>query len=153
MQDHSPPTLQDFVSFLNDAASFMGQSNENAIAVHCRGGKGRSGVMCCAWLLYTKECATADQAMAKFALSRTEMRTHGKLQGVETPSQKRYVYQVDQLLKKQNRCGRASGRAGGQDWGGLVLTRTHSHVYLFVVLRAGTSRPRRRPCPCPAPRP
>ena len=27
----------------------------------------------------------------------------GSLQGVETPSQKRYIYQLDQLLRKQGR--------------------------------------------------
>ncbi len=101
--DHSPPTIEMLVSFLNDASGYMSENIKNTIAVHCRGGKGRSGSFCCAWLLYTQECATADEALAKFALSRTEWRKSGKLQGVETPSQKRYIYQLDQLLTRQNR--------------------------------------------------
>jgi len=36
-----------------------------------------------------------------FAKARTKAKMEGKLQGFETPSQKRYVYQLDQLLKKQ----------------------------------------------------
>ncbi|GMH66959.1 hypothetical protein TrRE_jg9251 [Triparma retinervis] len=103
VQDHSPPTMESFVSFMNDAGKYIGSGEDGkTIAVHCRGGKGRSGSLCCAWLLYSKECATADKALAKFALSRTESRMVGSLQGVETPSQKRYIYQVEQLLLKQN---------------------------------------------------
>ena len=29
-------------------------SNENVLAVHCRGGKGRTGSLCCSWLLYSE---------------------------------------------------------------------------------------------------
>jgi protein-tyrosine phosphatase len=103
VQDHSPPTLSVFIHFLNDATTFMNESTESTIAVHCRGGKGRSGVLCCAWLMHAKEAKSADAAMALFAMSRTEWRggASGKLQGVETPSQKRYVYQLEQLMKKQ----------------------------------------------------
>jgi len=39
--------------------------------------------------------------MAQFGKGRTDFNKVGKLQGVETPSQKRYLFQVDQLLKKQ----------------------------------------------------
>ncbi|GMH79772.1 hypothetical protein TrST_g5365 [Triparma strigata] len=104
VQDHSPPKMDTFIAFLNDASEYMSQNDgKNTIAVHCRGGKGRSGSLCCAWLLYSKECATAEQALARFAVTRTESRMEGSLQGVETPSQKRYIYQLDQLLRKQNR--------------------------------------------------
>ncbi|GMH80186.1 hypothetical protein TL16_g08437 [Triparma laevis f. inornata] len=104
VQDHSPPTMDTFISCLNDASTYMSQNDgKNTIAVHCRGGKGRSGSLCCAWLLFSKECATAEQALARFAVTRTESRMEGSLQGVETPSQKRYIYQLDQLLRKQNR--------------------------------------------------
>ena len=88
---------------MNDAGKYIGSGEDGkTIAVHCRGGKGRSGSLCCAWLLYSKECDSADKALAKFAVSRTESRMGGSLQGVETPSQKRYIYQVEQLLQKQN---------------------------------------------------
>jgi len=43
VQDHGPPTMKNFVDFLNDASEFMRKDKENVIAVHCKGGKGRSG--------------------------------------------------------------------------------------------------------------
>jgi len=66
--------MSTFVDYINNASEYMGMSVDNVLAVHCRGGKGRSGVLCCAWLLYSGECRTADEAMAKFAVSRTEWR-------------------------------------------------------------------------------
>jgi len=65
IQDHSPPTMKHFVDFLNDAGLFMAQEKGRVVAVHCKGGKGRSGSLCCAWLLYSRECETADAALEK----------------------------------------------------------------------------------------
>eukprot|EP00966_Prymnesium_polylepis_P070608 1640849-Prymnesium_polylepis.1 len=71
------------------------------VAVHCRGGKGRTGSLCCAWLLYTRTCDDADDALNMFALERTELSLGSrKLQGVDTPSQRRYVQYVHALLSK-----------------------------------------------------
>ena len=73
------------------------------LAVHCRGGKGRTGSFCCAWLLYSRECDDADDALALFALERTELSLgKKKLQGVETPSQRRYVQYVHTLLQRHD---------------------------------------------------
>ena len=105
IQDHSPPKMGDFIDFLNDAGLYIRENNgKNVIAVHCRGGKGRSGSLCCAWLLYSGLCETPEEALALFAISRTNENRgkNGKLQGVETPSQKRYIMQVATLLKTQD---------------------------------------------------
>ena len=103
IRDHSPPSMRNFVDFLNDASTFMRLGDGgNVLAIHCKGGKGRSGSLCCAWLLFTKECGTADEAMRRFGEMRTDFNKEGKIQGVETPSQKRYVHQIELLLKKQN---------------------------------------------------
>jgi protein-tyrosine phosphatase len=45
----------------------------HTLAIHCRGGKGRTGSMCCAWLLYSRACLDADDALTHFALERTEL--------------------------------------------------------------------------------
>ena len=85
--------MAQFVEFLNHASASAARGR--LLAVHCRGGKGRTGSMCCAWLLYTKTCDDADDALNLFALERTELALgRKKLQGVETPSQRRYVHQV-----------------------------------------------------------
>lgn len=100
VQDHTPPTMAQFVDFLNSAAASAARGR--LLAVHCRGGKGRTGSVCCAWLLYTKVCEDADDALALFALERTELGLgRKKLQGVDTPSQRRYVHQVAAMLQAQ----------------------------------------------------
>ena len=68
-------------------------------AVHCRGGKGRTGTMICAWLLWTGHCSTACDALDLFQRRRTDEKIRGKWQGVETESQKRYVSYVERYLR------------------------------------------------------
>ena len=99
IQDHTPPTMQQFVDFLN---SMHTKPASRTLAIHCRGGKGRTGSMCCAWLLYSRACLDADDALTHFALERTELSLgQKKIQGVDTPSQRRYVHQLDALLRAQ----------------------------------------------------
>jgi len=123
IQDHTPPTMAQFVHFLNSSGPRAAADVEHVLAVHCRGGKGRTGSMVCAWLLYSRECETADDALALFALARTELGIGSRrLQGVDTPSQRRYVSQLAAMLMHQGafldtpaadvRAG-AAGRAGG----------------------------------------
>ena len=94
----TPPLMHQIIEFLMDAREYMEESPENVLCLHCDQGTGRSGVMCCAWLLYTRQVPSAREALKHFGLTRTEIRVANKLQGVETPSQKRYVQCVDQLL-------------------------------------------------------
>lgn len=109
VQDHTPPKISQFVYFLNHAIAVQ-HDPEKIIVCHCRGGKGRTGSFCCAWLLYQREVVDAADAMEMFAVMRTDMTlkrnvTHWKgaprLQGVETPSQVRYVGYVERLLREQ----------------------------------------------------
>eukprot|EP00913_Durusdinium_trenchii_P031377 g29377.t1 len=53
------------------AGAWMSECRSNIVAVHCRGGKGRTGSFCCAWLLYTKEAEDAEDALNFFALRRS----------------------------------------------------------------------------------
>merc|ERR1719356_1944783 len=93
IQDHSPPRMEQFLAFLADARKFRGESEDNIIAVHCKAGKGRTGSLCCAWLLYAKKKRTVQDALDLFAYRRTDPRMRGRLRGVETPSQVRYIRQ------------------------------------------------------------
>ncbi|KAL1499580.1 hypothetical protein AB1Y20_011780 [Prymnesium parvum] len=99
IQDHTPPSMEQYVHFLNEAAAFASERPSGVIVVHCRGGKGRTGSMVCAWLLFTGVCVDAEDALHLFALERTEL-TLGrkKLQGVDTPSQRRSVCAISAWL-------------------------------------------------------
>ena len=81
VQDHTPPTMAQFVELLNTAAAAAHRGR--LLVIHCRGGKGRTGCACCAWLLYACEATDADDALAIFALERTELGLgRRRLQGV-----------------------------------------------------------------------
>lgn len=106
IQDHTPPLLENFLEFLVLAQEFLSKGAEQVLAVHCKGGKGRTGSLCCAWLLYSGEAEDAEDARNFFALQRTDMRKDRKkkkkqVQGVETPSQVRYVEYIHKLLAAQ----------------------------------------------------
>jgi hypothetical protein len=103
VQDHTPPNMDIIMEFLSDASNFVLDGKDRVIAVHCRGGKGRTGTLVCAWLLYTEFCTKDADALNHFAITRTELRKGSKtLQGVDTPSQKRYINHVDQWLTRNN---------------------------------------------------
>eukprot|EP00039_Didymoeca_costata_P018887 m.335385 g.335385 ORF g.335385 m.335385 type:complete len:559 (-) comp17585_c0_seq1:74-1750(-) len=103
VQDHTPPTMDIIMTFLADASEFVKGGKQRVLAVHCRGGKGRTGTMVCSWLLYSGYCRTAEDALTEFATARTELRkASNKLQGVDTPSQKRYVKQIAEWLARNN---------------------------------------------------
>ncbi|OLP83258.1 Tetratricopeptide repeat protein 1 [Symbiodinium microadriaticum] len=102
-EDHRPPPLTELLRFLEVTQGWTKRCRQNVTAVHCRGGKGRTGSFCCSWLLYTKEAEDAEDALNFFALRRTDLEKKrlSKVQGVETPSQVRYVGYVDRLLREQ----------------------------------------------------
>jgi len=98
IQDHTPPTMKQFIDFLRDVQEMLNENQSGTIAVHCRGGKGRTGSLCCAWLLFSRMCKHATEALGHFAEQRTDKGLVGKPKGVETPSQLRYVQQLAQHL-------------------------------------------------------
>lgn len=104
VQDHMPPQLSQIVEFLRLGREWTELKKDRILAVHCRGGKGRTGVFCCAWLLYTREAEDAQDALNYFSVHRTDMhdRFQSKVQTVETPSQMRYVRYIEQMLRRQD---------------------------------------------------
>ena len=69
----------------------MSTNKDNVIAVHCKGGKGRTGCCIAAWLIYSKQFKTAKEALDFFGGRRMDVAKGVKFQGVETPSQVSWV--------------------------------------------------------------
>lgn len=100
LDDHNPTDLWTMVVFARDVHAFMKRNpEENVAVVHCKGGKGRTGTMICAYMLYSELQSAADDAMGFFGKQRTAA-SAAKFQGVESPSQGRYVRYFERLLRE-----------------------------------------------------
>lgn len=45
--------------FVNDVNAWMNADNSNVVAIHCKGGKGRTGTMICTWLIESGQFSEA----------------------------------------------------------------------------------------------
>lgn len=95
--DHNAPSpIKLIPEFVRDAQEFLREHVDNVVAIHCKAGKGRTGVMiaCLLRALEPVKFKNADAALEYFGTIRT---ADGK--GVTIPSQKRYVRYWDLMTQ------------------------------------------------------
>ncbi|XP_006879670.1 PREDICTED: phosphatidylinositol 3,4,5-trisphosphate 3-phosphatase TPTE2-like [Elephantulus edwardii] len=102
IDDHNVPTLSEMVTFTKEVDEWLAEHDENIVVIHCKGGKGRTGTMICACLIAGGIFATAEESLNYFGERRTDKTTSSKFQGVETPSQSRYVEYFAQVKNNYN---------------------------------------------------
>ncbi|XP_064413855.1 putative tyrosine-protein phosphatase TPTE isoform X4 [Latimeria chalumnae] len=102
IDDHHVPALEDMLKFTASVREWMAEDERNIIAIHCKGGKGRTGTMICTWLIDSDQFESAKESLDYFGERRTDTSVSSKFQGVETPSQSRYVGYYE-IMKAQNR--------------------------------------------------
>ena len=71
-EDHSPPLLAELLHFCHQSSRWCRRHRKNVVVVHCKGGKGRTGVMVAAFLLWTGHRRCAQDALELFSFRRTE---------------------------------------------------------------------------------
>ena len=92
--DHNPCPIKLILEFCIDICLYL-LKNPNAVAaVHCKAGKGRTGVMICSYLVFSHLCESSEKAFRYYARIRTKDNT-----GVTIPSQKRYIKYFETFLQ------------------------------------------------------
>ncbi|XP_048510883.1 phosphatidylinositol 3,4,5-trisphosphate 3-phosphatase and dual-specificity protein phosphatase PTEN isoform X2 [Athalia rosae] len=138
--DHNPPMLSQIRPFCDDVHSWLSQDRENVAVVHCKAGKGRTGVMVCCYLLHSKQFSTATEALNFYGTKRTHDR-----KGVTIPSQRRYVgyyasliqeeliYEPVNLILQQIRLDPVPIFNGGQGYLSFVISASNEKIFISDV--------------------
>lgn len=60
------------VDFCKNVSEFLDASEHNVAGIHCKAGKGRTGVMISCYLVYSGYCKTAREALVYYGTVRTK---------------------------------------------------------------------------------
>jgi hypothetical protein len=127
-RDHNVPHLQVLDRFLKTAKSWLDEDAENVVALHCKAGKGRAGMMSCALLLHMGYCVDAKNAIAHYDKLRV-----WKEKALTVPSQIRYVSYAEKISNNI----RVDKNFSYKDTAGVIrkiLFRNNRNCKLGVVL-------------------
>uniref|UniRef100_A0A8C5CRU1 Tensin 3 n=1 Tax=Gadus morhua TaxID=8049 RepID=A0A8C5CRU1_GADMO len=91
---HAPP-LDKICTICKAMEGWLNTDPLHVVVIHCRGGKGRIGVVISSFIHFTDISASADQALDRFAMRKYY---DDKVSALMTPSQKRYVWILNSLL-------------------------------------------------------
>ena len=92
--DHNPSPIKLILEFCIDICLYLIRNPDGVAAVHCKAGKGRTGVMICSYLVFSGLCQSSEKAFRYYARVRTKNNT-----GVTIASQKRYIKYFETFLE------------------------------------------------------
>lgn len=92
-RDHHAPTLAALVDACQLMYEFLNKDPQTVVAIHCNGGKGRTGTLICAYLMYVGFADSARNAITYYGKKRFETGL-----GVTQACQLRYIFYFEKLL-------------------------------------------------------
>lgn len=91
--DHQPPSVELLCLIVGEVFDFLAADVSNVALLHCKEGKGRSGTVCCAYLMFDAKqrgvSMSVDEAISLFTLQRMR-RIFGP--GVSIACQRKYLH-------------------------------------------------------------
>ncbi|XP_036958238.1 tensin-2-like isoform X2 [Acanthopagrus latus] len=91
---HAPP-LDKICAICKAMETWLTSDPQNVVVLHCKGNKGKTGVIIAAYMHYSKISAGADQALTTLAMRKF---CEDKVSSSIQPSQNRYIYYFGGLL-------------------------------------------------------
>lgn len=95
IEDHNVPTLQMMMTFCEEAVAWLNADENHVVALHCKAGKGRAGMMACMLMIRMGFCSSATEAIDRY----NQERVHDRL-GLTVVSQKKWVHYYAALCAK-----------------------------------------------------
>ena len=107
--DHNCPSFGQIIDFCGESMHYLlataqtldlhldKSEHKTCVAIHCKAGKGRTGLMICCLMMHACLFFNANDSLEYYGNKRT---SNGK--GVTIPSQRRYVHYYDEYLQLTN---------------------------------------------------
>lgn len=92
-EDHQACPMKLMLEFCVDICLFLLTNADNVGVIHCKAGKGRTGIMICSYLLFTGIANNSTQALDIYGVRRSVDDI-----GITVASQKRYVHHFETYL-------------------------------------------------------
>ena len=70
-KDHNPCPIKLILEFCVDISLYLLINPHSIAAVHCKAGKGRTGIMICSYLIFSELCKNTEEALTHYANLRT----------------------------------------------------------------------------------
>ncbi|CAM9160190.1 unnamed protein product [Ascophyllum nodosum] len=106
--DHTCPPLESVVDFCESAKAWLDENEMNVVALHCKAGKGRAGIM--ATCLMVRLGDTADEAINKYDSTRVF-----NMKGLTVVNQRKWPFLYERLIKEVWMLHGGVGMVPGQD--------------------------------------
>ena len=70
-KDHNPCPIKLILEFCIDICLYLIKNQRGVASVHCKAGKGRTGVMICSYLIFSGLCKNSQEAFTHYGEART----------------------------------------------------------------------------------